>query len=53
MTISVMEERLTLSSKELKRLKVLERVLAEQVTIAKGAELWWSASAIAGGCWAR
>lgn len=34
-----MEERLTLSSKELKRLKVLEMVVAEQLTVAKAAEL--------------
>ena len=34
-----MEERLTLSSKELKRLKVLEMVLAEHLTGAKAAEL--------------
>src|SRR5215208_8087331 len=33
--MSVMEERLTLSSKELKRLKVLEMVLAEQVAVAE------------------
>ena len=34
-----MEERLTLSSKELKRLKVLEMVLAEQVTVAEASRL--------------
>lgn len=34
-----MNERLTLTSKELKRLKVLEWVLAEQVTVAQAAEL--------------
>ena len=34
-----MEERLTLSSKELKRLKVLELVQAEQATVAQAAEL--------------
>jgi len=37
--MSVMEERLTLSSKELKRLKVLELVQAEQVTAAQAAGL--------------
>ncbi len=34
-----MEERLTLSSKELKRLKVLELVQAEYITVAKAADL--------------
>lgn len=34
-----MDERLTLSSKELKRVKVLELVVAEQITGAKAAEL--------------
>ena len=34
-----MEERLTLSSKELKRLKVLEMEVAEQLTVAKTTEL--------------
>src|SRR5512135_2828001 len=37
--MSVMEARLTLSSKELKRLKVLELVQAEQVTVAEAAGL--------------
>lgn len=34
-----MKERLTLTNKELKRVKVLEMVLAEQLTVAKAAEL--------------
>ncbi len=39
MKMSVMEERLTLTKKELRRMKALEMVLAEQLTVAKAAEL--------------
>lgn len=37
--MSVMKERLTLSSTELKRLRVLEMIQTEQVTVIQAAEL--------------
>ena len=46
-----MEERLTLSSTELKRVKVLEMIEAEQMTVAQAPKSWALASGIAGGCW--
>src|SRR5512141_3434287 len=39
MKMSVMEERLTLTTKELKRLKVLELVEAERMTVVDAAQM--------------